>query len=207
MKSLSPKSIFSLSFVVFLLLVTAVFIHIYINPTKNHSKRYRIFSELYYLYTHDETKKQAYFAVKDYLGFNITNQEIDYVFSPETQIEFNFLKFRKSAGNFIKFNPDVNAEFQYVSVVPKVVVFFAYFTYLFGALGIWFYFFNIQFWLKELSRKSFFLCAVYDAAIFGSMLWFGILSLSQIGSIKVLVGKPEKKQKGVTKNGKSKKTS
>lgn len=150
------------------------------------SKKLSKYNEVLYLIKRNE-KDKASFVIMDYLGFDIPEEEIDFVFS-NPRNAFVFLTNRKKAGkNKVKFE---NGKYTVINNICDICNFCNFFSWLFFIIGaamfsVYITFFSILLNSIE-DKKTFILLSIYVLCISLPMMISSYVSISENQSAKQL---------------------
>lgn len=163
------------------------------------SKKLSKYNEILYLKNRNETDKVS-FAIRDYLGFDIPEEEIDFAFSAPRNA-FMFLTHRKKAGeNKLQFENG-----KYTAKVSKIFHILSILLYSIGIILLsvyWVYWIDIYF---ILNKKDFFLLTFYVVSISIPLAGAPYFCLSADHAANQLARYTSSSQKG-EKNGTGKET-
>lgn len=150
------------------------------------SKKLSKYNEVLYLIKRNERDK-ASFVIMDYLGFDIPEEEIDFVFS-NPRNAFVFLTNRKKAGKSkVKFE---NGKYTVINNICNICNFCNFFSWLFFIIGaamfsVYITFFSILLNSIE-DKKTFILLSIYVLCISLPMMISSYVSISENQSAKQL---------------------
>ena len=173
---------------IFALIVTTVIIYFIIKKFLFdgvfRSKKLSKYNEILYLIKRNETDKVS-FAIRDYLGFDIPEEEIDFAFS-NPRNAFMFLTHRKKAGKRkVKFG---NGKYTVINnICTKCCIFSSWLFFIIGVtmFSVYISFFSILSNSIE-DKKNLILFSIYVLCISLPMMISSYISISENYSAKQL---------------------
>lgn len=177
--------------IIFAILVICIVIKKFLCDKKINSKTFSIYNEIMYYKKNKEHEKVS-FAIMDYLGFRIPEEEIEFILAT-SQNAYMFFKFRKKAGaRKIKFEDGKYLLQDKIKLTNWSNIFFILGTILFS-----FYLsFSFDFFSHIENRKNFILVSIYILCISIPMMISSYLSILENNAAERLINYTDEQKKG-----------
>lgn len=177
--------------IIFAILIICIVIKKFLCDKKINSKTFSIYNEIMYYKKNRDSDKLS-FAIMDYLGFRVPEEEIKFILAT-SQNAYMFFKFRKNAGiRKIKFEDG-----KYLLQDKIKLTNWSNFFFILGTILFSFYLsFSFNLFLRIENKKDFILLSVYVLCISIPMMISSYLSILENNAAERLINYTDEQKKG-----------